>query len=141
MNFELYIPANITSYLDGFNRKRYAALCDEYMKLCQPFFDELEQCADIPAAARELAQWMDGRVSGFFKKRKFCDMQYFLLTFAAPAALERHSEKADAFAEAVRSEWMARHPDMPYECTDFERLRNGFSNKIFGFSIGSGDGK
>ena len=88
MNFELYIPANITSYLDGFNRKRYAALCDEYMKLCQPFFDELEQCADIPAAARELAQWMDGRVSGLFKKRKFCDMQYFLLTFAAPAALE-----------------------------------------------------
>ena len=108
MNFELYIPANITSYLDGFNRKRYAALCDEYMKLCQPFFDELEQCADIPAAARELAQWMDGRVSGLFKKRKFCDMQYFLLIFAAPAALERHSEKADAFAEAEFRAWVAR---------------------------------
>lgn len=141
MDFELYIPANVTRYLDGFNRKRYAGLCDEYMEMSRPFFEELERCGDIDTAAEELVAWMDGRVKGLFKQRKFCDLQYFLLVFAAPAALERHSEAADAFAEAVRAKWSLRHPDMPYECASFEKLNSGFSNKIFGFSVGGGDGK
>ena len=136
MNYELYIPADFTKYLDSFNRRKFEGACDEYLKQCRPFFDELELCEDIDNAAKELVQWLDGRVSGLFKQRKFCDLQYFLLTFAAPAALEQNSEKASAFAEAVKNEWIAHHPDMPYECVAFERLKNGFSNKIFGLNIG-----
>ncbi len=136
MNFENYVPLNVAKYLDGFNRRKYAQIMQTYMDDCRSFFSELEHCEDIDAAAKELVERIDSRITGLFKKRQFCDIQYFLLAYAAPAALRQNTEKSVAFAEATRNAWIARHPDMPYECTTIEKLSDGFSNTILGFSIG-----
>lgn len=141
MNFESYIPSNVSKYLEGFNRRRYSQICDIYKEECRDFFAAIEQCGDIDAAAKELVDWMDGRVTGIFKKRQYCDLQYFLLAFAAPAALAQNTEKSAAFAEATRKAWVERHPDMPYECTTMEHLSNGFSNTIFGLPLSFGGKK
>ena len=137
MNFEAYIPSDITKYLDGFNRRKYAGLCESYLAGCKGFFAELEQCEDVEAVAKELVEWMDSRVTGIFKGRKHCDFQYFLLSYAAPAAVEQNTEKALAFAEATKNAWMARHPNMPYECVSMEQLSKGFSNSILGINLGT----
>ena len=136
MNFDSYVPANISKYLDGFNRKKYAQIMKAYLDDCQSFFAELEHCEDVDTAAKELVDRIDSRVTGLFKKRQFCDIQYFLLAYAAPAALQQNTEKTIAFSEATRNAWIARHPDMPYECTTIEKLSSGFSNSILGFPIG-----
>ena len=136
MTFENYVPQNVAKYLDGFNRKKYIEIMKAYMDNCWSFFSELEHCEDVDALAKELVDELDSRVTGLFKKRQFCDIQYFLLSYAAPAALRQNTEKSLAFAEATRKIWIERHPDMPYECTTIEKLSGGFSNTIFGFPVG-----
>lgn len=141
MTFENYVPTNIKKYLDGFNRRKYAGLMKEYMDNCWSFFSELEHCEDVNAVAEELVNEIDSRVTGFFKNRQFCDIQYFLLAYAAPAAMRQNTEKSLAFAEATKNAWIARHPDMPYECTTIEKLSGGFSNTILGFPVSFGGDK
>jgi len=141
MNFDSYIPSNVSNYLDGFNRRKYSQVCEIYLEDCKEFFAGIDNCEDIDTAAKELVDWMDGRVTGLFKKRQYCDLQYFLLAFAAPAALQHNTEKSIAFAEATKNAWMAKHPDMPYECTTMEKLSDGFSNTIFGLNLNFGGKK
>lgn len=136
MNFENYVPRNVSKYLDGFNRRRYTPLMKAYLDDCWGFFAELEHCEDVNTAAKELVNELDSRVSGLFKKRQLCDIQYFLLVYAAPAALRQNTEKSLAFAEATKNAWIERHPDMPYECTTIEKLIGGFNNTILGFPVG-----
>lgn len=136
MDFESYVPSNVSKYLDGFNRRKYSQLMEVYQEDCRGFFSELEHCENVDAVAKELVDRIDGRVAGLFKKRQYCDLQYFLLAFAAPAALRQNTEKSVAFAEATKNAWIAKHPDMPYECTTVEKLSGGFSNTILGFPVG-----
>ena len=136
MTFENYVPHNVSKYLDGFNRRKYTPLMKEYLDNCWSFFAELEHCEDVDAVAKELVDELDGRATGLFKKRQLCDIQYFLLAFAAPAALRQNTEKSLAFAEATRKAWIEKHPDMPYECTSIEKLVSGFNNTILGFPVG-----
>ena len=141
MNFDNYVPKNAAKYLDGFNRRKYIPLMKEYMDNCWSFFAELEHCEDMDAVAKELVDELDSRVTGLFKKRQFCDIQYFLLAYAAPAAIRQNTEKSLAFAEATRKAWTERHPDMPYECPSIEKLTGGFSNTILGFPVNNIGGK
>lgn len=137
MDFEKYVPSNVSKYLEGFNRRKYPGTMKAYLDENREFFSEIEHCENIDAVAKELVSWIDGRVKGLFRKRQLCDIQYFLLAYAAPAALRQNTEKSAAFAEAVKNAWVASHPDMPYECTTIEKLSDGFSNSVLGFSLNS----
>lgn len=141
MNFRQIIPADIPDYLNGFNRRKYSSFFKQYEELSRPFFEELEASGDAEAYAKELEEQIQAGIKGLFKGRQYCDMQFFLMTYTAPAALERANETSSAFAEALKNAWAVRHPDMAFNIADYDTFANGYNNTIFGFKVDWGNNK
>lgn len=139
MNFDLLVPQNINDYLNNFNRVGYAKTFERYCDAVAGFMSGLESCGNLNRAAEELVDQLDARVKGLFKKRQICDIEYFLMEYACPAALKFGTEKSRAFAETLCEVWGQRHPDFKFQLATFELFRDNFSNAIFGIKMNWGD--
>ena len=140
MNFNALIPAAIGDYLNAFNRTDYSIAYERYVNGLKDFFRELSACADPKAAAEDVIAYADARVTGLWKKRKLCDMQYFLMLYASPALLDA-SDAGRELAEAIREGWCARHPDAVYRLGTYAELSSGFNDTILGFKLPGGGSK
>ena len=141
MNYKLLVPEHIPDYLDGFNKRNYEKFFKKYMDTATGFFNELETRSDPTAAAAELVEYLNGTVKGLWKRRQYCDIQFFLMEYTAPGAVKYGSEKSLAFAEALKNAWADKHPDMRFEVADYERFRDNFNTAIFGINMNWGGDK
>ena len=141
MELRQIIPFDIPDYLNGFNRRKYSQYFKQYEELSRPFFEALEVSGDAQGFAEELEAQINGSIKGLFKGRQYCDMQFFLMTYTVPAALKRGNQVCADFAEALRSAWAARHPDMAFKLADYDTFANGYNNTIFGFKVDWGNNK
>lgn len=133
-DFELLIPNNVNELLNSFNRMDYKDAFAGYAAGCRGFTEGLREWESIDAAADEAVKYMDGRITGLWKKRRLCDMRYFLLVYISPALLADGSEDALAFAKALQRAWSASHPGEGYEMTTYEELAGGFNHTVLGFN-------
>ncbi|MDO4982466.1 MAG: hypothetical protein Q4E35_02795 [Eubacteriales bacterium] len=141
MDFRQIVPADVPDYLSGFNRRKYGQFFKRYEELSRPFFEELEASGDAEGFAKEVEEQIHGSIKGLFKGRQYCDTQFFLMTYTAPAALKRGNETSAAFARELRDAWAKRHPDMAFQLADYDTFANGYNNTIFGFKVDWGNNK
>lgn len=141
MNTKLFIPEYISDYLNAFNRKSYPSKFKKYLEETRDFFSELEAQENIEEIAAQTVETLNSMVKGLWKQRQFCDIEFFLMEYACPAALEFGTEKSKDFAEKLRDAWAQSHPKLRFELADFEKFNSNFNTAIFGINMNWGGNK
>lgn len=140
MNFDILFPADISDYLNAFNRMDYSAAFERYESSLNPFWEGLSLCGDTGSPVENAVQSAERRITGLWKKRKLCDMQYFLMLYMTPALIG-HSEQGRLLAESIQEQWCSRHPDAAYGLGTYAELSSGFNDTILGFRFPGGGRK
>ena len=135
------IPENYAEYMDRFNRRDYAEAFAHYRDTSAAFVQELCAAVDLQGAADEAVRYIDSRIKGLWKKRKLLDIQCFLMFYVSPMLLDKQEERAERFAALLKESWIRCHPDKGYEIESYDKIAEGFPNRILGFSIPDGGKK
>lgn len=107
------------------------------------FFEEMKEYVeagqDKEAAAKELADVFTDAVKGRFtingriKSRTQADMNFFMIYYVFPAILLLESAEKELIAKSIRDEWASKFKDSDIGYADYEKIYEGFHEKILGF--------
>ncbi len=138
--YEKIIPQNTGEYLDCFNRMDYAAAFERYVKSCDGAARALMACGEYDKVSAQLVEYIDSRITGLWKRRKACDMKYFLMVYTVPMLLLYDSE-GRTLASSLHDCWVGAHPDNDFGTVTHAELASGFNNTVLGFTIPGGGTK
>lgn len=106
------------------------------------FFQEMvqytQQSEDKEAAAGEIAErFTDAVRDSFSKNGKIrsvtqLDLNLFAIYYVFPAILLTGSDDATLIADHIRDAWAAKFKDSDIQYADYDRIYEGFREKIFG---------
>ncbi len=124
------------AYLEQFDYDHYPSCFAAFEEQCAPFFASLEAC-DVPEAAAVLLARLEERNAALPKRERkealYRDRQVLAL-FLSPAAA-RSSERARAFADALREQWNRKYPRTQYLGGSFEQILKGFDANLLGLPL------
>lgn len=106
------------------------------------FFQEMVQYVEHKeekeAAAEEIAVVFTDAVKERFSvkgrigSRTQADLNFFMIYYVFPAILLTESEEKDLVAESICKEWGTKFKDSKIGYADYDKIYNGFRDKIFG---------
>ena len=122
---------------------------DAYYADCSAPFEALNRCAcarasEMDAIAGDAAKWLMEQVDAWIRDQKGKKRlgsrnepqertKFTIAIFLVPTACRAAPVIGRRFSEKLREQWMARHPDSPFELATFEELAAGFKKTPFCF--------
>ena len=138
----LHAAVDYPQSLEHMSRPLFFDYFDRYYAECSAPFEALERCAraegaDRDALAQEAAAWLMEQVDAWFQSQKGWSLRarrsevrdrtkFTIAVFLVPTACRCAPQIGKAFSEALRSQWMARYPDSPFELTTYEDVAASF---------------
>ena len=126
----------------AFSRLTYEAAFRSYCSQYQPLFRTALESTDAEKLAEEL---LDGLEAGWKRQKLFArgkvqaDEKFMVVTYFSPMLLAAGEPECSRLANALRELWCRRRKGDPYEVADYDTIKKGFKNRIFGIEIGKKD--
>ena len=124
------------AYLEQFDYDHYPDCFAAFETQCAPFFALLEGREPHEAAA-ELIGKLEKKYEALPRRDRkealYQDRQVLAL-FLSPAAA-RSTERAAAFADALREQWNRKYPRTQYLGGSFEQILKGFDANLLGLPL------
>lgn len=124
---------------DAFARLRYEGAFKSYCGQYQPLYRmAVESAESVEQLANDL---MDGLETGWRKQRIWdrgrirAEEKSMIVTYLDPMLLAIGDPACTRLAHALREVWCSRRKDDVYEVADYDTLKSGFKNRIFGIEI------
>ena len=122
----------------AFARLTYGSAFKSYCSQYQPLFRAALQSKDAEMLAEEL---LDGLEIGWKQQKIWdrgrvrADEKFMLVTYFDPMLLAAGDPECSRLAYALRELWCRRRKDDPYEVADYDTIKSGFKDRIFGIEI------
>jgi hypothetical protein len=104
--------------------------------------DYIEQASDGQQAAEQVSEIFCDAVEQQYAKRgrirsnTQIDLNFFMIYYVFPAILKTESVQATLLADTLCELWGARFRDSKISYADYDKLYDGFQDKILGFLWG-----
>lgn len=118
--------------------KNMSAFREKYGHFFTEMTEYVEKSGDKDAAAKEIAVvYTDAVKNKFSVKGKIkpyiqADLNLFMIYYVFPAILLTESEYKDLIARNICDEWGVKFQESKIGYVDYDRIYNGFREKIFG---------
>lgn len=121
-------------------RLTYEAAFKNYCEQYRPLFQSAVQNAESPEKLAESlmnalnTEWKRIR---FWERGRLCaEQKLVVVTFLTPMLLSTGDLLCCKFAQELRDAWARSGKNGSYEIADYDSIKNGFQNRIFGIEIG-----
>lgn len=133
---------NMTGMMKKLKKASYRKNMEAFQEKNGHFFREMvqytEQSTDKKAAAEKIAEYFTDMVwDSFSKNGKIrpvtqVDLNLFVIYYVFPSILMTGSNDATLIADHIRDAWSVKFKNSNIQYTDYDKIYNSFSEKIFG---------